>query len=43
MKNKFLIFLIIILNNFIFFYEFSNEQLNFDVSEIEIIDGGNKI
>tara|TARA_A100001011_G_scaffold400772_1_gene518584 strand:+ start:7376 stop:9808 length:2433 start_codon:yes stop_codon:yes gene_type:complete len=43
MKNKFLIFLIIILNNFIFFYGFSNDQLNFDVSEIEIIDGGKKI
>ena len=43
MLNKILILFIIILNNFIFSNSFSNDQLNFDVTEIEILDGGNKI
>ena len=43
MLNRILILFIIILNNFIFSNSFSNDQLNFDVTEIEILDGGNKI
>ena len=43
MLKKILILFIIILNNFIFSNSFSNDQLNFDVTEIEILDGGNKI
>ena len=39
MLNKILILFIIILNNFIFSNSFSNDQLNFDVTEIEILDG----
>ena len=42
MLNKFLIYLLIIFNSMIF-YVHSNEQIYFDVSEIEILDGGNKI
>ena len=43
MLNKILILFIIILNNFIFSNSFSNDQLNFDVTEIEILDEGNII
>jgi len=43
MLNRILIFFIIILNNFIFSNVLSNEELNFDISQIEILDGGNKI
>ena len=43
MLNKILILFIIILNNFIFSNSFSNDQINFDITEIEILDGGKKI
>ena len=43
MPNKILIISIVILSNIIFSNSYSNEQISFDVSEIEIIDGGNKI
>ncbi|MFL2894924.1 MAG: LPS-assembly protein LptD [Candidatus Pelagibacter sp.] len=43
MLNKILIILIIILNNFVYSNSFGNDELNFDVTEIEILDGGNKI
>ena len=42
MQNKILIFFLIIFNLFIF-KVYSNEQITFDVSELEILDGGNKI
>ena len=42
MQNKILI-LIIVFTNFIFFNVSSDDQLNFDISQIEILDGGNKI
>ena len=42
MLNKFFIFYLIIFNLF-FLNCFGNEQITFDVNEIEIIDGGNKI
>ena len=41
MKNKFILLLII--SNLFFFNVYSDDQINFDVSEIEILDGGNKI
>ena len=44
MKNKILyIFLYIILNSFFLFNAKSSEQFNFDVTEIEILENGNKI
>ena len=43
MLNKILIIIIIILNNFFYSNSFGNDELNFDVTEIEILDGGNKI
>ena len=43
MLNKNFIFFIIIFCNFIFSNVSSNDQLNFDISQIEILDGGNKI
>ena len=42
MKNKIIIIFLVIFN-LITFNTFSEDQINFDVSEIEIIDGGNKI
>ncbi len=42
MLNKIFIFSLIILNSIIF-NVYSNEQINFDVTEIEILDNGNKI
>ena len=43
MKNKFLyIFLIIISSNLNFSYAYSAEVFNFDVTEVEIIEEGNK-
>ena len=42
MQNKFFIILIVILN-LVILNAHSNDQINFDVSEIEILDGGNKI
>ena len=41
MLNKILILFLIILNNFIFSNSFGNDQLNFDITEIEILDGFN--
>ena len=43
MLNKNFIFFTIILFNLIFSDVSSNDQLNFDISQIEILDGGNKI
>jgi len=43
MLNKTFVFFIIILCNFIFLNVSSNDQLNFDISQIEILDAGNKI
>ncbi len=43
MLNKIFIFLIIFLNSLITLKAHSNDQISFDVSEIEILDGGNKI
>ena len=42
MTNKFTIFFLIIFNLLIF-NAYSNDQISFDVTEIEILDGGNKI
>ena len=42
MTNKFTIFFLIIFNLLIF-NTYGNDQINFDVTEIEILDGGNKI
>ena len=41
MQNKLLIFFVVI--NFFFNNAFSNDQINFDVSEIEVLEGGNRI
>ena len=43
MLNKTFVFFIIFLCNFIFSNVSSDDQLNFDISQIEILDGGNKI
>ena len=42
MQNKIIIFFVIFFN-LIIFNVYSNDQITFDVSEIEILDGGNKI
>ncbi len=42
MTNKFTIFFLIIFN-LLMFNTYSNDQISFDVTEIEILDGGNKI
>ena len=42
MRNKIVIIFLIILN-FIFFKAYGDDQISFDVTEIEILDGGNKI
>ena len=42
MKNKIIIIFVIIFN-LIFFKVYSDDQISFDVSEIEILDGGDKI
>ena len=42
MKNKTLIFFSILFH-LISFNLYGNEQISFDVTEIEILDGGNKI
>ncbi len=43
MPSKIFIIFIVLLSNIIFLNCYSDEQISFDVSEIEIIDGGNKI
>ena len=43
MPSKIFIIFIVLLSNIIFLNSYSDEQISFDVSEIEIIDGGNKI
>ncbi len=43
MLNKISILFIIILSNFLLSAAHSENQINFDVSQIEILDGGNKI
>ena len=43
MLNKLLITFVIILNNFFLLYAYSDDQINFDVSQIEVLEGGNKI
>ena len=43
MLNKRFIIYSIFLINLIFFNAFSDDQINFNITEIEIIDGGNKI
>ena len=42
MQNKIIVFILIILN-LVTLSVHSNDQINFDVSELEILDGGNKI
>ena len=42
MQNK-ITFIILIISNLFFFNAYSNDQINFDVSEIEILDGGDRI
>ena len=42
MQNKIIILIVIILNLSILNAQ-SNDQITFDVSELEILDGGNKI
>ena len=42
MINKIIIFFLII-SNLIFFNVYGNDQISFDVTEIEILDDGNKI
>ena len=43
MLNKLLIIFTIILNNFFLYYAYSDDQIIFDVSQIEVLEGGNKI
>ena len=43
MLNRIFIFFIVIFCNFIFSNVSSSDQLNFDITQIEIFDGGNKI
>ncbi len=43
MLNKSLITFVLIINYFFISCAYSNDQLNFDVSQIEILEGGNKI
>ncbi len=43
MKNKIFIIFLIIISNLFIFKTYSNDQISFDVTEIEILDGGNKI
>ena len=43
MLNKLLIILVIILSNFFLYNAYSDDQINFDVSQIEVLEGGNKI
>ena len=43
MLNKLLIIFVIILNNFFLYYAYSDDQINFDVSQIEVLEGGDKI
>ena len=44
MKNNILkLFLIIFINNLIYFFAYSSEQFNFNVTEIEILNNGNII
>ena len=38
-----MIFFFIILNNFFLYYAYADDQINFDVSQIEVTEGGNKI
>ena len=42
MQSKIIIIILIIFNLF-FTYVYSNDQINFDVSEIEILDGGDRV
>ena len=42
MRNKIIIFFLLFYN-FLIYQAYSNDQISFDVSEIEILDGGNKI
>ncbi len=42
MQNKIIIFFLI-MSNLVFFNAYSNDQMSFDVSEIEILDDGNRI
>ena len=43
MKNKLSIIFVLIISNLFIFNTESNSQISFDVTEIEILDGGNKI
>ena len=43
MLNKLLIILVIILSNFLLYNAYSDDQINFDVSQIEVLEEGNKI
>ena len=44
MKSKFLTILILFFTNYFFVFSvYSQEQFSFDVTEIEILDDGNKI
>ena len=43
MLNKLSIILILILNNFFLYNAYSDDQINFDVTQIEVLEGGNKI
>ncbi len=43
MLNKFLIIFILFLNNFFLYCAYSDEQIIFDISQIEVLEGGNKI
>ncbi len=43
MKNNFKFLILIFLNIFVYFNSYATEQFNFNVTEIEILDNGNKI
>ena len=43
MKNKFLLILILCFNFFLIGFSYANDQFSFDVTEIEILENGNKI
>ncbi len=43
MLNKLIIILVIILSNFFLYKAYSDDQINFDVSQIEVLEEGDKI
>ena len=42
MKNKLLLIFVIVFCNSVFFHSYGSEEFNFDVTEIQILENGNK-